>query len=249
MNLSILTCNYNTTQQVPYLLKSMVKECAELPKLVVMDTSDDIWNNLGFLPNDSIPHYNFRGGIHGEAVNLGFKKVKTRYVLLVDSDVIFLQDFKKPFEKFKETGAALMGKVVGDVAGKSLYPRVEPWYCFIDLDQLKAHKIEFFDRERMKKSKSESRVYDVGSTMFEDITNAGLTIADVSLEGKYFKHYGGMSWHVNKFNPDQPDTDVDFGGSHPNKAILEHGKRVWKSYIKETEYLDDVNINGAFSNE
>jgi glycosyltransferase involved in cell wall biosynthesis len=246
-NLSILTCCYNTPQEVVKLLRSVKQTSEELPKLLLMNTSTND-SELVFQRNE-IPYFNYRGGIHGEAVNLGLRKVKTRYVLLVDSDVIFLKDYKKAFERFKECGCALMGKVVGDCAGKSLYPRVEPWYCFIDLDQLKKHKIEFFDRERTLKSKSSDRVYDIGSTMFEDVEKAGLKIGDADMEGKYFRHYGGMSWHCATYDPSKPDTDVDFGGTHPNKALYDHGMRVKHQYDVDTKHLNNMDVGGAFSHE
>lgn len=238
-NLTILTCNYNTSDLVVKLTKSIKATSQDMPKLVVINTSTDPEEDK-ILSNYNINYYNFSGGLHGEAVNLGFKKVKTRYVLLVDSDVIFKQDFQKPFEYFKKHGFALMGKVVGDVAGKSLHPRIEPWYCFIDLDQLKKHKIEFFDAERTRNSRGgDQKVYDIGSTMLEDVINAGLKVGDVStLENKYFKHYGGMSWRVQKFNHLDKDTDVDFGGTHPNPQLYDYGIYIRQEYLKETEYLN-----------
>lgn len=200
------------------------------------------------LDDNEIPYFNYRSGIHGEAVNLGLRKVNTRYALLVDSDIIFLQDYKKAFEKFKSSDLTLMGKVVGDCAGKSLYPRVEPWFCFIDVERLKSRKIQFFDRQRHMKRHLENvdRIYDVGSTMFEDVTNAGFNIGDVDLEGKYFHHFGGMSWRSQKYDPTKEDTDVDFGGSHPNKALYEFGLSVRKQYEQFVKDLDGVEIKGIF---
>jgi len=199
------------------------------------------------VPTDSkdmvvgIPYHTCENTSHGNAVNKAFEMIQTRYVLLVDSDVLFLKDFNKPFNKFKEGGFALMGEVVGDRGGKSLYPRVNPWFCFIDLEQLKKHNIKFYDGERTERSKrnstNPSRVYDIGSTMFEDIINAGLTIADVKMENKYFKHYEGMSWRVQKYNPDNGDTDIDIGGTHDNKALYEYGLKVQEQYRKDVESL------------
>lgn len=249
MNLTLLTCNYNTDDLVINLLKSVKQTCAELPQVLVANTSKS--HEPGLLDDNGIPYFNYRNGIHGEAVNLALRKIQTRYVLLVDSDVIFFQDFKKPFEKFKESGCALMGKVVGDCGGKALYERVEPWYCFIDLYQLKQHKIDFFDREKTKDSKNGKypKIFDIGSTMFMDVTNRGMTVGDVNLEGKYFKHYGGMSWRVQTYDPTQEDTDIDFGGTHPNKVLYDIGMQIRQQYEQETISLKDINIKGAFSNE
>lgn len=243
MDLTLLVCNYNTPNLIVNLLRSVKETCSELPQVVVMNTSTE---PSTMLDDNGIPYFNYRGGIHGEAVNLGLKKIKTRYVLLVDSDIIFLQDYKKAFEKFKSSKLTIMGNVVGDCAGKSLYLRVEPWFCFIDVDTLKSAKIEFFDRIRSKNSKSESKVYDIGSTMFEDITNKGLTVGNVNLENRYFKHYGGMSWRSQKYDPTQEDTDIDFGGTHPHKGLYDYAQVVKQSYIKETQFLSNVNINGIF---
>ena len=247
MNLTLLTCNYNTPGLIVNLLKSLKHTSSNLPKVVVMNTSTIDSDDL---KKYGIPYYNFRGGIHGEAINLGLTKITTRYVLLVDSDVLFLKDFSPAFEKFKSSNLALMGKVVGDCAGKSLYPRVEPWYCFMDLYQLKQHKIKFFDRERTERSKARltnpPRVYDIGSTMFEDITKENLLIGDVNLENKFFKHYGGMSWRAKKYDPFQADTDIDFGGTHPHKCLFDLGLYIEQLYFKETEYLVPIDIKNIF---
>jgi glycosyltransferase involved in cell wall biosynthesis len=237
-DLTLLTCNFNTPYLIDGLLKSLIKTSSSLPKILVMDTSTE----QSCIVPDHIPSFRFTGGTHGEAVNLAFKKIKTRYVLLVDSDILFLQDFKKPFEVFKQEGAAAMGKIVGDVAGKSLYPRIEPWYCFLDLSVLNQFKIPFFDAVRTSNSKNSNRIYDIGSTMFEDLNKRSLKIIDVDLEGKYFKHYGGMSWHIFKFDPTQKDTDVDFGGTHPNQALYTHGRRVLDAYNNDSLQYFDIDI-------
>lgn len=249
MSLTVLTCNYNTPDVTVNMLKSLKYVAGEgpLPKVMVMNTSKSWQRNE--LDENEVPYYNFRHGIHGEAVNLALKKIETRYVLLVDSDIIFLQDWRKPFQRFVDGNFTLMGKVVGNVAGKQLYERVEPWYCFIDLHRLKANKIKFFDGDRTKASKLTDKVYDVGSTMFEDVTIQGGLVANVDLEGKYFKHYGGMSWRTQKFNPNDGDTDIDFGGTHPHRILYDIGMRVRATYEEETQYLKDVNIKGVFKYE
>lgn len=244
MDLTLLTCNYNTPDLIVNLLKSVKATCHKLPKVVVMDTSPKRSNILTDL---EIPNYFLPGGTHGDAVNLGMDEVKTNYVLLVDSDVIFLQDFNPAFEKFKQFNVTLMGNVVGNCAGKSLHPRVEPWFCFMDLEVLKTHNIKFFDKERTRKSKLEGkRVYDIGSTMFEDVLREDLPIGNCNMENKYFKHYGGMSWHVPKFNGNDGDTDIDFGGTHPHLGLLNHGLRIQAQYKEDVRVLEDVEIKGIF---
>lgn len=223
-DLSIVVCNHDTPDLIINLVKSIKQTSNKITNILVVDTgkwpmlqSGNMW-----LPNTS----------HGDAVNEVFKTIQTKYILLVDSDVLFLRDINTVFEKFIEGGFALMGEVVGDRGGKSLYPRVNPWFCFVDLEQLQEHDIKFYDHYRTKELKSE-KIYDIGSTMFEDVINAGLTVADVKMEGKYFKHYEGMSWRVQKYNPDNGDTDIDIGGTHDNKALYEYGLKVREQYERD----------------
>lgn len=246
MDLTLITCNYNTPNLIIKLLQSVKHTSSQLPNVIVMNTST-AEDSDKILSENNIPYFNFKGASHGEAVDSAFEKVKTQYVLLVDSDVIFLKDFLPVFEKFKSSNLTLMGKVIGNVAGKNLYERVEPWYCFIHYEKLKNNKIIFFDKERVKKSKENNmKVYDVGSTMFEDVQKADLLIGNVDLENKYFKHYGGMSWHCQKYNSLEEDTDIDFGGTHPHEILWNIGQQRKNQYDIETEYLKNIDIKSLF---
>jgi len=227
-DLTIVTCNYNTPDLIINLKRSIEKHCPVLPKILIIDTGEH--------PMMDFQNVKMLNTSHGNAVNAAFDLVKTKYVLLVDSDVLFLKDIKKPYEKFKEGGFVLMGEVVGDRGGKSLYPRVNPWFCFIDLEQLKEHDINFYDHHRTKEIKSE-RIYDIGSTMFEDVIKADLTVANAKMENKYFKHYEGMSWRVQKYNPNNGDTDIDIGGTHDNVQLYKLGLQVRERYIKDIANL------------
>ena len=181
-------------------------------------------------------------------MNIGLSMIGTKYVLLVDSDIILLKDIIYPFEKFKYHDLTLMGEMVENVGGKVLYPRIVPWFCFINNDNLKSHKIKFFDADRTLGSKSGSGpVYDIGSTMFEDVSNNNLNIADTpNLENKYFKHYGGMSWRTLKYDPFNGDTDIDFGGTHPHSVYYDMGVRTHFQYLKDTEHMSTLDIRGKF---
>lgn len=240
MDLIITVCDFNTPYLIENLVKSINLVCEEIPRILVINTGDHMDSYAGasaiWQPKAS----------HGEAVNMAMNFVKNRYMLLVDSDVLFLKDFKKPFEKFVESGVVLMGEVVGDRGGKSLYPRVNPWYCFLDLKQLKDNNIQFYDHHRTKVLKSE-KTYDIGSTMFEDVMGKGLEVGNAKMENVYFKHYEGMSWRVQKYNPYNTDTDIDVGGTHPNKALYEYGLQVQRQYLEDVEYLKDVKVKPSYT--
>ena len=235
--LSILTCNYNTPDLTKNMLCSLNRTSEfELDKVYVMDTSAECGNlHHHFTPSvviKDLPNYS-----HGSAVNYGLDLIENEHILLIDSDVIFYKDIGPIYEKFKQGEFTLLGNVSGDRGGKSLHPRVDPWFCFINNKHLKDNGIIFLDEERTKNSRNSDKVYDVGSTMFEDVIKANLKVANFNGENKYFKHYEGMSWRVQKYNPVDGDTDVDFGGTHNNKTLYNYGLSVIEQYKKDTQNL------------
>lgn len=240
MDLTLLTCIYNTPFLIDPFFKSFEKYNGDLNiKKLVINTSDDVFECEDILKRKRIPFHILCGATHGKAVNFAFNIIKTKYVLLVDSDILFYKNIKPIYDAFVSGNFTLLGKVEGDRGGKSLYPRVQPWFCFIDLEFIKKNNIQFFDEKRTKESKIKGdRIYDVGSTMYEDIINSenGL-VGNAELENKYFKHYEGMSWRMQKYNPYDVDTDIDFGGTHPNKGLYEYGKMIYDQYLKDVQVV------------
>jgi hypothetical protein len=236
-NLTLLTCNYNTPDLIQNLLKSVKLHCPQIPKILVIDTGKPtLYSDMV----EGAMYHTMEDETHGNGVNKGFELIQTDHVLLIDSDVLLYQDILPVYEKFKTGNFTLLGHVTGDRGGKKLYPRVDPWFCFINLKHLKEHDIKFFDPIRTKKSRSEDRVYDVGSTLFEDVMNKNLLIANVNLENKYFKHYEGMSWRIAKFDPTKEDTDVDFGGTHDNLELYSYGLRILNQYTADVVSLNQL---------
>lgn len=232
--LSILTCNYDTPVITANMLRSLNRSSSLLiDYYYVMDTSpasSQLWHHLpdGVIIED-LPNYS-----HGKAVNHALNLINNEHILLIDSDVIFYKDIAPIYQKFKEGNFTLLGNVSGDRGGKSLYPRVDPWFCFINRQHLIDNGITFFDEERTVKSRNTDKIYDVGSTMFEDVLNANLLVANFNAENKYFKHYEGMSWRVQKYNPNDVDTDIDVGGTHNNRMLYEYGLQIREQYERDT---------------
>jgi len=235
--LSILTCNYDTPVITTNMLRSLnrISSC-HIDHCYVMDTSPTSGQLRHHLPDgviiEDLPNYS-----HGKAVNHALNLIENDHILLIDSDVIFYKDIAPIYQKFKEGNFTLLGNVSGDRGGKALHPRVDPWFCFINRRHLMGNDIKFFDEERTVNSRNTSRVYDVGSTMFEDVLNANLLIANFNAENKYFKHYEGMSWRVQKYNPNDIDTNIDVGGTHNNHALYKYGLQIKEQYDRDTTDL------------
>ena len=247
MNWTLLTCCHNTPGLVPNLLRSLVRAGKSRPRVLVVDTSTEP-DCARELEACGIRFLASPETCHGEAVNVGLARVETPFVLLVDSDVLFLRDPNPLVEEFVRGNFTLMGEVVGDVGGKLLFPRIVPWFCLLHRDRLASHGIRFFDGEKTRQSRGAGgRVYDIGSTMLEAVRKRELTICEAaSLENRYYRHYGGMSWRVQKFNPRDSDTDVDFGGTHPRRDYYDWGLRVRAEYDRDVRRLARVEISGLF---
>ena len=244
-DLTLITCSYNTPDITLTMLKSWMHVHNRTQRLIVCDNSTNS-DTKDLLDDHKVPYITYLGMSHGGGVNEALKLCKTRYALLVDTDVVFLKDHSSIFQQFKEMDLAIMGKVEGDRGGKSIYKRVNPWHCFINVDKIKQHNITFFDEKRMKDSFKTNKIYDIGSTFLEDIKKHNLKIGDVDLSSNYYIHLEGMSWYKNKFDSTKEDTGIDFGGTHNNPAYVNVYEQKHLAFQNIKQQYKDVKISDKF---
>lgn len=244
-DLTLITCSYNTPDITLTMLKSWMSVHNRTQRIVICDNSTNN-DTKNLLYDHKIPYTSRPGATHGEGVNEALKLCKTKYALLVDTDVIFLKDHNSIFQQFKDMDLAIMGKVEGDRGGKSIYNRVNPWHCFIDVEKIKQHNITFFDKQRMKDSFSTSKIYDIGSTFLEDIKACGLKIGNVDLSNNYYIHLEGMSWYKNKFDGSREDTGIDFGGTHNNIGYVNAFEQKYNFFQTIRDQYKHIKISDKF---
>lgn len=244
--LTLVTCSYNTPIVLQRCLKSFhITHPGEDHRVLVMEnsTGDD---TITFLQQNNINYISNPNMSHGNAVNLAIDRCETTYMLLVDSDVIFKRDTRDMLDQAMLLDVTLAGRIEGDRGGKRIHKRVHPWFCLINTDHLKECNILFNDEQKMKSNGERDIIYDVGSSMFEEVRAAGLKIAHMNIEGVYFDHWEGLSWYTNKYNPNPGRTSIDFSGTHDDVGLFEHGKRKISTYLNNTKYLDVVDLAGVF---
>jgi len=237
-NLTVITCSYNTPDVTLTMLRSFCAHHSYITPLIIDNSTNDETEKL--LNHNSIPYLRNKGGLHNRSVDILFNTVKTRYALLVDTDIIFLKNQQPIFTKFEQSSIALLGDICGDRGGKKIHNRVHPWYCWVDLHQIKQHNIRFFN-ESKQFSKSD-KIYDVGCTFFEDVREAGLSIGDIKLENNYFKHYEGMSWRTNRYGESDGDIDHDHNAAHNNLSLYRLGRYTEELYRNEIESYKNIEI-------
>ena len=255
-DLTLITCSYNTPEVTMTMLRSFVAkhpEFTDIPIILMENSTDDKTSEL--LDAYEVPYISNKGWTHGKAVNEALKLVKTRNALLLDTDIVFVDNHESIYQKFRNKDLVAMGELQGDRGGKKLYKRIAPWWCFLSAKELQKHDITFFDEERTKASFDTDKIYDVGSTMFEDIRKAKLNIGAVQFnymagakKPKYI-HYEGMSWYTNKYDASVEDTrtlDWDSNASHNNRGLFEEGEKRKLVYINEIKEFRNIPITGRY---
>lgn len=244
-DLTLITCSYNTPEITLTMLRSWVSVHKSYQNIVLCDNStNDETKNL--LLENEVPFISNYGMSHGNGVNKALDLCNTKYALLVDTDVIFLKDHSEIFNRFKNMDLTIMGKIEGDRGGKSIYNRVNPWHCFINVDKIKQYNITFFNEKKMRDSFKCSKIYDIGSTFFEDIKTNKLKIGDIDLGDKYYIHLEGMSWYKNKFDKSKEDTGIDFGGTHNNPGYVKSFESKYQMFKAIEDKFKHINIKNRF---
>jgi hypothetical protein len=239
-NLTLISASFNTPEVTEYMLKTFTNLYPNTKVLISENSTDEKTENI--LKETQIPFIRNKGYLHAPSVDLLLNSVTTDYVLLVDTDVLFLKDINPIFEEFLNKEITLMGEIVGDRGGKKLHKRVNPWHCFINVKKIKENNIKFYDEIRLR-SRNEIR-YDVGSSFFEDIRKMKLKIADFNGEGIYYRHFEGMSWRVNRYKNSPFDGDIDNNNkdTHNNRGLYDYGMHIYNMYMKEIEKYKNLEI-------
>ena len=89
-NITLATCSYNTPEVTITMLKSFFNYHGQTAVLVCENSTTDDTTNL-LIPLN-VPFIRNKGGLHAPSVDLLIENCKTNYMLLVDTDVIFLKN-------------------------------------------------------------------------------------------------------------------------------------------------------------
>ena len=206
-------------------------------------TNDEM---VQILKENGIKHIRNPGATHSDGMNQLFNLCETEFALLLDTDIIFTNPIQPYLEFMKLEELTLLGEYQQDRAKKKLRPRIAPWFCLVNMTNLRRFNIPFNDTAKMLKNNLTAEIkYDVGSTMFEEATKHGLRANDIGPEKRYV-HYEGMSWHCNKYSI--VESNIDAGGTHSDKNLYKLGEEKLKIYLeKEVEKFKDVSIMNQFN--
>lgn len=200
MDFTLVTCSYNTPEVTLTMLKSFVTVYSvekNFPIILMENSTNE--QTVELLVESGVPFIRNVGAKHERTMDIALKKCKTKYALVVDTDVLF----NRPNDSYFQENS-LVGEVCGDRGGLKLFPRVHPWYMLVDMEFANRNDVSFYDEKRLGivdcsvcgDVDRSGRIYDVGASFYEDYAKIG-KVVDTKNDKNFmdsFHHYEGMSW-------------------------------------------------------
>ena len=237
-DVSLVSVSWNNLAVLQLMLKSYVKQHYKGEKLrlgLIDNNSTD--GTKEWLIENEIPFLDFLVNAgHENAINCLYKEVRTPVMLLVDTDVEFIENVYDKYLPFLDEKCKLIGDyITGDVLNEAIKPRCGAWFMLTDIHAMKGKGINTF---RTKSDWS----YDVGSEYTENVLINGFAI-------KHTPRYEG--------NIDRDVVGMNYGSHHHmgkmSWNLANHRDREWEvgmrmKYIKEERLplYENVSLKDKF---
>ena len=199
-DLTLLTTTFNDTLLTGMMLKSFAKQLGQLPKVIIIDNGNKIQLDPrlkeAFTVIDNFRHKilsdeNQPSRNHCKALDYALNTaIHTKWVLLVDNDILFKPTVKELLLSFDES-ADCIGEIGWDIIRPE---RLFPYFCLINMDKYKRDDIHYFNPHKCMKLFDEkgnelhnvphghSGLYDTGYSFLESIKQKNWAIHEIQLK-------------------------------------------------------------------
>lgn len=182
-DLTLFTCSFNNNLLTEMMLKSFCKQVQHIGEIVIMDNgthtpvsviTKNTFKVIDNYQHKLVPDYHQVSKNHCSAVDYALKNcICTKWVLLVDNDVLFKPTCKEFLQKFDDVCYDCAGQIGWDDAPPD---RIFPYFCMINMNTFRNTNVSFFDNKRCIGPDSvlqgSSKFYrDTGSSFYDDIKN------------------------------------------------------------------------------
>lgn len=240
---TLISSSYNTPEVLKVMLQSFVVYHKNVQNIIISENSTNDETSK-MLDENNITYLRRPGRGHSQSLDECFERCETKYALVVDSDVIFQKNTEEIIDLAERKHSTLLGEICGDRGGHSLYPRINPWFMIVNVDDIKKYGIKFHDEKRITETGSEgfyknvpiqkhkiyNTLYDVGSTFFADVQKVMLNIYSYKADPEFYLHAEGISWHR--------QSGVD--------RFVQHGDRIYRIWQTHAEEFKNINIKDRF---
>lgn len=230
-DLTLITFNYNTPELVQVMLKSFFKQNSTFSgNIIIFDNSDiskftsDMYNyDKLYIIDNTNQHYvnysildkykkhsdklsNYGSAKHSMCIDYVFRyHVKSEYMLIVDSDIIFKNSIYEMYNKVKKDSY-----IVGE-CGKYLNKdntinldnidhtiRLFPVMFMVDTYIFTQNPtLKYFDPNRMVCLNDNFNYYDTGVSFYEDLIKENIYVSQIKIND-YVNHLCGGSYYNKK---------------------------------------------------
>ena len=212
-NLTIATVNFNTPEYMFALSHSLKKYNAwytdaiqvydnstikvfpqgtiyspDTTPLSIKYVDDSIYQPINELPPSKYPAAgNYNSARHAITIDYLMSFVTTPYLLLLDSDIVFITNFISVFDYFIKSNAVMQGFLRDTYKHKC----IAPWACFFNMTLIQAHNLKFYDDSRILYI-NDNTDYDTGASLYEDAHKLNLRI-NYTKDNTFYRHFKGGS--------------------------------------------------------
>lgn len=169
-NITLLAVNWNQNNATALMLKSYVKHhyTGEPLSLLLLDNGSTDSSRDWYRAND-VPFIALENNVgHENGVNVLYEKIRTKYALLVDTDVEFTGNIANYLELLRDNCVA----VSEYVHNPPLRPRLGPWFLLFDAERAKQAGVTVF-RECAPPHPAADNSYDVGGWFMHAMERKG----------------------------------------------------------------------------
>jgi glycosyltransferase involved in cell wall biosynthesis len=237
-DITLVSVNWNNKVVMELMLKSFVKHHykGEPLKLLLVDNGSNDGSREWLTWGSDFVFIDFKDNHgHEQALNLIYDLINTKYALICDTDVEFLENVYDKYLPFLNDKCKVAGELItGDQLNAPVKPRIGAWFFMFDIEAMKGKGVNTF-RDTTDWS------YDVGSWMTEKIFENGFTHHQIDRK---------------KGNIDTDVLGMDYGSHiHFGKLswnVANHMDREWEinmrmDYIRERlKDYDDIDLKGKF---
>ena len=235
-DVTLLTVSWNERNATELLLKSYLAEHYKGEPLNIEIFDNGSTDGTRQMLHDYGIPYSFAPENlgHENGINAVYAKIRTKYCLLVDTDIRFTGNID-PYLDLLTGNCVAVGEQIGelDAAWGTIRPRLGAWFTLFDIEKCREAGINIF-RDPTVTDWS----YDVGGWFFEQILKAGFTYYNIPRKTEHFDpvavydkfvHYGGISWDLAR-----PD--------HSNRIReITEKRELIKATLEEYKYIDIKN--------
>lgn len=210
-NLTIAAVNFMTPEYMPVLVNSLHKQNAWWSDYVMIydngtekttvpgindgfysvHVPETLYSEFKTYPKVNDPGWrNYASAKHAKTLQYIIDNTHTKYLLLLDSDIIFTNDFWNVFSVFSQY-EYVVGGYIRSPAGYN--KRLSPWCSFLNLELLEKYDLKYYDPNRILYVNGNTKD-DTGASIYSDCLTHEYGMLLLPSDNSFYIHFKGGSY-------------------------------------------------------